>query len=193
MLKKKIYAKCCNYSLCKLKLALDLLKIYKVNNLITAPTVRLIGEDGKQIGVLSRDEAMDFALGQGADLVLIGESANPPVAKVVDFKKFLYQEQKKEADSKRSQKASGIKEIRIGSPFAGKADVEARITKAKKFLDDGFKVKMVVKFKGREITHPEFGHKVINRIVESLKDSGKVDRESRFEGKFLSVVISPVK
>lgn len=170
-----------------------MLKQFKVNNLITAPTLRLIGEDGKQVGVLSRDEAMDYALGQGADLVLIGEAANPPVAKIIDFKKFLYQEQKKEAESKRSQKASGIKELRLGSPFAGTADIKARVDRAREMLTEGFKVKFVIKFVGRQITHPEFGHKTMNQIVDTLADVGKIDRESKFEGKLLTMVLAPIK
>lgn len=170
-----------------------MLKQYKVNNLIQAVQLRLIGEDGKQIGILSRDEALDYALGQGADLVLIGESAQPPVARVVDFKKFLYQENKKEAEARKGQRASGVKELRIGSPFAAAADVEARVNRARGLLKQGYSVRFVVKFIGRQITHPEFGFKVINQIVESLKDSGKVDREAKFEGKLLTITIAPVK
>lgn len=170
-----------------------MLKQYKVNNLIQAPTLRLLGEDGKQIGVLTRDEALDYALGQGADLVLIGESAQPPVARVIDFKKFLYQEKKKEAEAKRGQKASGIKELRIGSPFAGTADVDARVNKARGLLQDGFKVRFVIKFIGRQITHPEFGHKIFTKVVEDLKEDAKVEREAKFEGKLLSLVMAPTK
>ena len=170
-----------------------MLKQFKANSLITAQSLRLIGEDGKQIGILSRDEAMDYALGQGADLVLIGESANPPVARIIDYKKFLYQEQKKEAESKKSQKASGIKELRIGSPFAGTADIKVRVNRAREMLTEGFKIKFVIKFIGRQITHPEFGHKIMNQIVDSLSDVAKIDREPKFEGKLLTMVLAPSK
>jgi len=170
-----------------------LIKQYKVNNLITSPQLRLIGEDGKQVGVFSREEALDYALGQGSDLVLIGETAKPPVARIIDFRKFIYQEQKKEAESKKSQRTSGIKELRIGSPFAGTADVETRIKRAKEFLDEGYKVKVVIKFVGRQITHPEFGHKIMNQVVESVKESGKIEREAKFEGKLLTLVLMPIK
>ncbi len=155
--------------------------------------MRLIAEDGKQIGILSRDEALDFALASGADLVLIGENAKPPVAKVIDFKKHLYQEQKKDAEARKGQKNSGVKEVRVGSPFAAEADVQTRINKTKKFLEDGFNVKIVIKFAGRQITHPEFGHKVINRIREELGDAAKIAREPKFEGKQLVVTFMPNK
>ncbi len=168
-------------------------KQYKVNSQITIKEVRLIAEDGKQIGVLSRDEALDYALGQGADLVLIGERANPPVAKIIDYKKFLYQEQKKEKEAKKGQKGSGVKEVRIGSPFAGQADINTRIVRVKDFLEDGFSVKIVIKFVGRQITHPEFGHKIMNHFREQLAKEGKVDREAHFEGKQLIMIMSPAK
>jgi translation initiation factor IF-3 len=170
-----------------------LLKQYKVNNLIITPTLRLIGEDGKQIGVMGRDEALDYALGQGFDLVLISETANPPVARIIDFKKFLYQESKKEAESKKAQKNSGTKELRLGSPFVGQGDIATRVERAQEFLKDGFKVKIVVKFVGRQITHPEFGHRIMNQIIETLKECSKVDRESKFEGKLLTMVLAPSK
>ena len=175
------------------RIKLGLLKQFKVNSQINVPQVRLIGDDGKQIGVLSRDEALEFALAAGADLVLIGESAKPPVAKVIDFKKFLYQEQKKDAEARKGQKNTGIKEIRVGSPFAASADVQARIKKATKYLEDGLSVKIVIKFAGRQITHPEFGHKIVDQFKTGLATVGKVDRDSRFEGKQLITVFSPVK
>lgn len=169
-----------------------MLKQYKVNSLVIAPQVRLIAQDGKQIGILSRDEALEYALGQGADLVLIGEQAKPPVAKIIDFKKFLYQEQKKENEAKKGQRG-GTKEIRVGSPLAASGDVEVRIKRVRKFLEDGFNVKVVIKFQGRQITHPEFGHKIVNQFKESLADIGKVGREAHFEGKQLITIFSPIK
>ena len=168
-------------------------KIYKINNQITVPQIRVIGEDGKQVGVLSRDEGIDYALGQGLDLVLITESATPPIAKAIDYKKFLYQEEKKDKESKKSQKNTGVKEIRVGSPFAGEADVAARIKHTRKFLTDGYSVKVVIKFAGRSITHPEFGYKIIDKFKTDLAIVGKIEREPRFEGKQLIVTFSPSK
>lgn len=168
-------------------------KFYKINNQITAPQLRVVGDEGKQIGVFSRDEAVDYALGQGKDLVLIGEMAQPPVAKVVDYKKFLYQEEKKMKEAKKGQRASGVKEVRLGSPFVAAGDIETRAKQVLAFLADGYLVKVVVKFVGRQITHPEFGHRVINKIVEMVGEKGKVDKAAHFEGKFLVATLSPVK
>ena len=170
-----------------------MLKLYKVNSQIIVPQVRLIAENGKQVGLLSRDEALDYALSSGADLVLIGETAKPPVAKIIDFKKFLYQEQKKEAEARKGQRGTGTKEIRVGSPFAAPGDVQARIKRTQKLLKDGFNVKIVIKFQGRQITHPEFGHKIVNQMKEQLADVGKVSREAHFEGKQLITVFGPIK
>lgn len=168
-----------------------MVKQYKVNSQIITPEVRLLGEDGKQIGILSRDVALDYALGQGADLVLIGEQAQPPIAKVINFKKFLYQEQKKDAEARRGQRGTGTKEIRVGSSLAAKADVEARIFRTAKLLEDGFNIKVVIKFQGRQITHPEFGHKIITAFVEGLAGKGKLARPARIEGKTLVGFFEP--
>lgn len=165
-------------------------KQYKVNSLINVPQVRLIGEDGKQVGIVSREEALDYALGQGSDLVLIGETANPPVAKIIDFKKFLYQEQKKEAEARKGQRGGGTKDIRVGSPFAAAGDVNTRIKRAREFLTDGFNVKVVIKFAGRQMAHPEFGYKIFNQMKAELSDIAKVEREAKFEGKFLVITFS---
>lgn len=166
-------------------------KQFKVNSSITVPQVRLISEEGKQVGILGRDEALDYALGQGFDLVLIGEMANPPVAKIIDFKKFLYQEQKKESEARKGQRGTGTKEIRVGGPFAGVADVEARIDRTREYLEKGFNVKISIKFSGRQITHPEFGHKIFAKFKEQLGDKAKVEREAKFEGKQLVITFSP--
>lgn len=170
-----------------------MVKQYKINSQIIAPTLRLIAEDGKQVGILSKEEALEYALGQGADLVLITETAKPPVAKIIDFKKFLYQEQKKEQEAKKGQKNTGIKELRIGSPFAAEADVTTRINRARELLSDGFSIRLVIKFPGRSITKPEFGHRIVNRFSEELKNTGKLDRPAHLEGKQLVSVFAPSK
>lgn len=168
-----------------------MLKQYKVNSQIIVPEVRLLAEDGKQIGIIAIDKALDYALGQGADLVLIGEVSKPPVAKIINFKKFLYQEQKKEAEARKGQRGGGTKEIRVGSSLAAKADVEARVKRTEKLLQSGFNVKVVVKFPGRQMTHPEFGHKIISAFIEGLAGKGKLSRPARIEGKNLVAFFEP--
>ncbi len=168
-------------------------KFYKINKQISVPQVRLIADDGKQIGMMTKDEALEYAVGQGLDLILVGESAQPPVAKVADYKKFLYQEEKKAREAKKGQRASGIKEVRVGSPFAAMGDIEIRVKQTLGFLEDGYLVKVVVKFVGRSVTHPEFGHRILNIIAEKVAGKGKVDKAAHFEGKFLCMTLSPVK
>ncbi len=166
---------------------------YKINSQISAPQVRLIGEDGRQIGIFSKEEALDYALGQGVDLVLIGEKAVPPVAKAIDYKKFVYQQEKKDREAKKSQKASGVKEIRVGGPFAGEADVAARIKRTEEFLTEGYNVRVSIKFTGRQMGRTEFGHRILNQFKVTLGDKARVDREIKMEGRQLTITFASNK
>lgn len=126
------------------------------------------------------------------DLVEIAAQAQPPVAKLIDFKKFLYQEEKKKREEKRKAKVSETKEIRLG-PFMSDNDLQVMIRRGREFLEDGDKVRLVLKFRGRQITHPEFGKEIIGKTIDSLADISKVDREAHFEGNQLIAVLSPEK
>lgn len=170
-----------------------MLKQYKVNAQIGVAQVRLIGQDGKQVGILSRDEALDYALGSGADLVLIGEKANPPVAKIVDFKKFLYQEQKKHAEERKGQRRTGVKEVIVGSPFTAPADVAARVKKTGELLKKGFSVRVVVKFYGRQMAHQEFGQRIMSEFKQQLALFSEVERDTRMERKRMVTTFTPKK
>lgn len=163
---------------------------YRINERITAPELRVLNALGEQIGVMSRIEALTKAREEELDLVEIAASAKPPVVKIIDFNKFLYQESKKKQEEKKKAKVSETKEVRLG-PFMSSNDLQVVVRRAKEFLEDGDKVKLVLKFKGRQITHPEFGHAIIGRTIEALSDISKVDREARLEGKQLIAVISP--
>lgn len=154
--------------------------------------MRLLSEDGKQLGVLSRDEALEYALAQGVDLVLINETSTPAVAKVTDYKKFLYQLDKKEREAKKSQKKVELKTIRQG-PLSGDDYYQSRLKLARKFLEEGNPLKVVVKFVGRQMAHPEFGHKVIARYATDLADIAKISKEPKFEGKLLTATFAPTK
>lgn len=145
---------------------------------------------GKQIGILKKFEALEKAREQGLDLVEIAPTAKPPVVKIIDFKKFLYQEEKKRREEKRKSKGSSTKEIRLG-PFMNDHDLETMVRRAREFLDGNDKVKLVVRFSGRQMAHPEFGHQVIGKAIASLSDVSKVDKEARFEGKQLISILSP--
>jgi translation initiation factor IF-3 len=149
--------------------------------------LRLLDEDGKQIGVVSKLEALQRAKELNIDVVEVAAKANPPVAKLIDFKKFKYQEAKKEREAKKSQKNVGVKEIRL-RPFIGQHDFETRVGKAQEFLKEGNQVKIVVFFRGREITRKEFGFEVMKKFVAAL-ESVRVVRDGHMEGRTLVTMI----
>lgn len=174
------------------KQRIDNRKIYRVNERIFAHTLRVLDTQGKQIGVISKFEALQKAKEQELDLVEIAPGARPPVAKIIDFKKFLYQEAKKSREEKKKAKTSETKEVRLG-PFMSDNDLSVMTKRAKDFLEDGNKVRLVVTFSGRQITHPEFGHKILDKILADLAPISKLERERRLEGKKLMAIISPEK
>ena len=165
-------------------------KFYRTNERIFASTLRVLDTEGKQIGILSKFEALQKARGEGLDLVEIAPTAKPPVAKIIDFKKFLYQEEKKKREEKKKSKVSETKEVRLG-PFMSDNDLMVMTKRARDFLEDGNKVRLVVYFAGRQITHPEFGHKVLDKVLKELEDTSKIERERHLEGKKLICLISP--
>ena len=167
-------------------------KFYKINQRIIAPQIRVLAADGKQIGVLSRFDALSLARAQELDLVEVAPTANPPVAKIINFKKFLYQQEKKKKEEKRKAKVSQTKEVRLG-PFMSDNDLQVMIRRGREFLEDGDKLRLVVKFRGRQITRAEFGRNVVNKVIGSLSDISKVDREPHFEGRQIIAILSPEK
>ena len=167
-------------------------KFYRTNERIFATQLRVLDSEGKQIGLLSKFEALEKARELGLDLVEVAPMAKPPVARIIDFKKFLYQEEKKRRDEKRKSKGSETKEVRLG-PFMSDNDLDVMLRRARDFLSDNNKVKLVVRFSGRQITHPEFGQNIINRAIENLSDVSKVEKERHFEGRQLIAMLSPEK
>jgi translation initiation factor IF-3 len=150
-----------------------------------------LDEEGKQIGVLTKLEALQLAKEKGIDVVEVASKAVPPVAKLIDFKKFKYQEAKKDREAKKNQKNVGVKEIRL-RPFIGQHDFDTRLKRANEFLEDGNQVKLTLFFRGREITRKEFGFEVIKRFIAGVADA-KVVREPKIEGKLLVAMIVPDK
>lgn len=167
-------------------------KRYRINERIFAQELRVLDNEGKQIGVMSKNEALKLAQEQELDLVEIAPTAKPPVVKLIDYNKFLYQEAKKKQEEKRKAKASETKEIRLG-PFMSDNDLQVMIRRGREFLDNGDKVRLVVKFRGRQITRSEFGKEVINKVIAALSDVSKVDREPHFEGRQMIGLLSPDK
>lgn len=165
-------------------------KFYRVNERIFALELRVLDAAGKQLGLMKKFEALDKAKKEGLDLVEIAPNAKPPVAKIIDFKKFLYQEEKKKKEEKKKAKASETKEVRLG-PFMNDHDLQVMIRRSRDFLEGGNKVRLVVRFAGRQITHPEFGEKIIEKVISTLSDISKVEKEKRLEGRQLIAIVSP--
>lgn len=160
---------------------------YRLNYQIASQELRLLDENGKQIGVVSKIEALQKAKELGIDVVEIAPKANPPVAKLIDFKKFKYQEAKRDRESKKNQKNVGIKEIRL-RPFIGEHDFETRKTRAGEFLLNGNQIKVTVFFRGREITRKEFGFDIMKKFISSLSPV-RVVREPHMEGRTLVAML----
>ena len=164
---------------------------WRTDGAIRSAEVRLIGSDGKQIGVVKTTDALSKAKEEGLTLVEIAASAKPPVAKIVDFGKFRYQEEKKLRKQSKGAKGGELKEIRF-SPFIGEADYEVRIKRVREFLGEKNKVKVVVVFLGRQMGSKPFGYKLIERIKGDLGENISVDMEPKFLGRHLITIISPV-
>lgn len=168
------------------------MKFIAINQFIKATELRVVDESGKQIGVMTKSEALNIAGERGLDLVEIAPMAKPPVAKVIDFKKYKYLEAKKEREGKSASGKVEIKEIRF-SPFIGQGDMDTRLERIKDILEGGDRVKIVVKFTGRQITKVEFGHDLIKKIMSQLEGIASADGTAKLQGKQLFLIINPTK
>lgn len=167
-------------------------KFYKINQYITAPEVRLIDEEAKQIGVMPISEARQKSFEAGLDLVEIAPLAKPPVVKLIEFTKFKYQEAKKTKSEKKGIKGGELKEIQM-TPFISQNDYDTAIRKAQKFLTTGNKVKLSIKFQGRQIQRKEFGFNLVARFQNDLAQISAPESEARLIGKRLLFTLTPVK
>jgi len=168
------------------------MKFYQINQYIKASEMRVVDADGKQVGVMTREQALDAARQRGLDLVEIAPAAKPPVAKIIDFKKFKYIEAKKEREGKAKSGRVELKEIRF-TPFIAQGDFDSRVERIREFFEDGDRVKVVVKFTGRQITRTDFGKEVLSKIVAELQEEAKPDGEPKLQGKQLYLILNPVK
>jgi len=153
------------------------------------PEVRVIGEDGEQIGVLPTSEALEMAKAKDLNLVEVAPNAVPPVCRILDFGKFKYEEEKKERQAKKNQHTSELKELRL-RPRTDEHDLAVRARAARKFLEDGHRVRLVVRFRGRESTHPEVARAQINAIAERLMDIAVVERAPEMEGRGMYAILA---
>ncbi|MFZ9782518.1 MAG: translation initiation factor IF-3 [Candidatus Limnocylindrus sp.] len=158
----------------------------RINLQVRVPQVRVLDEDGNQLGVLPTHEALRQAQERGLDLVEVAPTSAPPVCKYLNYGQYKYELQKKEKDSKKRQKTVDLKELRC-TPKIGEADLQTKIRQAHKFLSAGDRVKFSVKFRGREATHPEIGRAILTRVTEGLADVAQLERPPLLEGRFLSI------
>jgi translation initiation factor IF-3 len=163
----------------------------KTNERIRSPQVQVISSDGKNLGTLATQEAIDIAKQEGLDLIEISPNANPPVCKIIDIGKYKYNLQKKANKAKRKQKITNLKEIKL-RPVTEIHDYNFKIKNAQKFLEKGDKVKFTVKFKGREMQHTHLGHKLMDRIINDTAKLGKVEVNPKFEGRQIIMIVQPL-
>ena len=162
----------------------------RVNHRIRVPEVLVIGPDGGKLGVLQTHEALRMAQEAGLDLVEINPKAEPPVCKILDFGKYKYEEKKKAAQARRNQAVVDIKEIKL-RPKTDDHDIAFKIRAARRFMEAGHKVKFTVRFRGREITHPEKAHEQIDIIVKALEDVANLETRPMMEARAMSLIIAP--
>jgi len=176
--------------LCLKEVNSNIIKKLRVNERITAREVRLIGEKGEQLGVMALPQAQEIARKRNLDLVEVAATANPPVCRLLDYGKYKYEQAKKERELRKSQKVSALREVRL-RPSIDNHDFEAKARSVSKLLNGGDKVKVTVLFRGREITHPENGWRLLQRMTESLKEVASLDRQPFMEGKRMSIILTP--
>jgi translation initiation factor IF-3 len=162
----------------------------RVNDQISAPNVRLIDDKGENRGVVTVVQAQQLALAAGLDLVEITPTADPPVCKLLDFGKYKYEIQKKANEARKKQKVIEIKEIKL-RPGIDVNDYNVKMRAMKRFLEEGDKVKVTLRFRGREMTHVELGAKVLDRVRDDLADRAKVEQTPKMEGRQMTMVIAP--
>ncbi|MFC2018787.1 translation initiation factor IF-3 [Chloroflexota bacterium] len=160
-----------------------------MNERIRAREVRLVGEKGEQFGIMPLVDAREVARKQGFDLVQVAASAVPPVCRLLDYGKYKYEQSKKERELKKGQRISMLREVRM-RPKIDIHDFEAKARSARKLLEGGDKVKVTVMFRGREITHPDIGWKLLKKMAESLKDIAALDRQPLMEGRRMNIIMS---
>jgi translation initiation factor IF-3 len=162
----------------------------RVNERIRAPEIRLIGAEGENLGVVTPARAMDLATAAGLDLVEISPTATPPVCKIMDFGKFKYDQQKREAEARKKQKIIEVKEIKF-RPGTDVHDYQVKMRSVVKFLENGDKVKVTLRFRGREMAHQQLGLDLLNRVAEDVSEIGKVENMPKMEGRQMVMMIGP--
>jgi len=162
----------------------------RINDDIGVMRVRLVDERGNMVGVVGRNEALTMAANAGLDLVEIAPNADPPVCKILDYGKFKYEEQKKKNEARKKQKIIEVKEIKL-RPSIDDHDYQVKMRSMNKFIEEGDKVKVTMRFRGRELAHQELGMNVLMRVKDDLDEIAKIEQFPRMEGRQMTMVISP--
>ncbi|MCZ6580716.1 MAG: translation initiation factor IF-3 [Nitrospirales bacterium] len=162
----------------------------RVNHLIRAPEVRVIGPDGEQLGILKTPDALRQAKDLGYDLVEVAPNSDPPVCRIMDHGKFKYEQSKKEHKSRQHQKSTQVKEIKF-RPRTDTHDLETKVRQIRGFLADGNKTKIIVMFRGREMANQELGRQAMRKVMENLMEAGTIETQPRMEGRNLFMVVAP--
>jgi len=163
---------------------------HQLNEEIQDKEIRLIGADGAQLGIVSAEQANEMAEEQGLDLVKISPNATPPVCKIMDYSKFCYDQKKREKDAKKNQKVVEIKEIRM-SPSIDTNDFNTKAKNAMKFLKEGNRVKVSVRFRGREMAHTNLGEKLLIEFAEACSELATMEKNPKLEGRFMAIFLAP--
>lgn len=165
---------------------------YRINRSIRAPKVRLIDTNGEQIGIVAIAEAQRSATNAGLDLVEISPAARPPVCKIIDFGKYLFEQEKRKKALRKHSKVTKLKEIRM-QPKIEEHDLQFKTKHIREFLAAGNKVKVTVRFRGREMAYTELGERVLEKVLSMIGDSFNLDKAPNMEGRFMSLIVSPQK
>ncbi|MGA1795489.1 MAG: translation initiation factor IF-3 [bacterium] len=161
-----------------------------VNNGIRADEVRVIDAEGKQLGILKLAQALVMAEEAGLDLVEVAPMAKPPVCKIMDYGKYKYQQHKRAQEAKKNQKVIHVKEIKL-RPKTDDHDLQFKLNHARKFLDAGNKVKITIIFRGREMTHPDIGNVLLDRVASEIEELGVVEQRAKLEGRNMTMILAP--
>ena len=163
---------------------------YQINEEISDKEIRLIGEDGAQLGIMSSSEALDIAIQKELDLVKIAPASNPPVCKIMDYGKYRFEQSKREKEARRNQHIVEVKEIRM-SPSIGTNDFNVKLKNGQKFLKEGDRLKVTIRFRGREMAHTDIGEKLLKKYAEECEEFGSVDKNPKLEGRHMSMFLTP--
>ena len=164
--------------------------MHELNEDIPDKEIRLIGSDGEQMGIVSSEEALKIADAQGLDLVKISPQANPPVCKLMNYGKFRFEQSKREKEARKNQRVVEVKEIRM-SPGIDIGDFNTKLKNAQKFIADGNRVKVSVRFRGREMAHTDIGRALLDKFAEQCAETASLDKGAKLEGRMMSIFLSP--